>query len=184
MRVLKFPPVQWPDSLILQEYFKNTVRCIPTFLPIDIKLMSFHHKCPCLKIKSTLVTHTHTHTHTYTHTHTHGINRFSRLLYPSSGPFGNETKGYGVRENNSYCIGFPTSTHGSAKSKFLTKYLYQAEMRCLLKKLPDMLILARQSVRGITCKSYNLYHLKKLKLCLLNNEFKVRLSKVTYLGYI
>ena len=33
-----------------------------------------------------------------THTHTHSINRFSRLLYPSSGPFRNETKGYGVRE--------------------------------------------------------------------------------------
>ena len=40
------------------------------------------------------------------------------------------------------------------------------------------------TVRGITCKSYNIYHLKKLKLCLFNNEFKVRLSKVTYLGYI
>ena len=39
-------------------------------------------------------------------------------------------------------------------------------------------------VRGITYKSYNIYHLKKLKLCLFNNEFKVRLSKVTYLGYI
>ena len=29
-----------------------------------------------------------------------------------------------------------------------------------------------------------IYHLKKLKLCLFNNEFKVRLLKVTYLGYI
>ena len=40
------------------------------------------------------------------------------------------------------------------------------------------------SVRGITCISYNIYHLKKLKLCLFNNDFKVRPSKVTYLGYI
>ena len=40
------------------------------------------------------------------------------------------------------------------------------------------------SVRGITYISYNIYHLKKLKLCLFNNDFKVRLSKVTYLGYI
>ena len=40
------------------------------------------------------------------------------------------------------------------------------------------------SVRGITCISYNIYHLKKLKLCLFNNDLKVRLSKVTYLGYI
>ena len=40
------------------------------------------------------------------------------------------------------------------------------------------------TVRGITCKSYNIYHLKKLKLCFFNNEFKVRPSKVTYLGYI
>ena len=40
------------------------------------------------------------------------------------------------------------------------------------------------SVRGITCISYNIYHSKKLKLCLFNNDFKVRLPKVTYLGYI
>ena len=40
------------------------------------------------------------------------------------------------------------------------------------------------TVRGITCISYNIYHLKKLKLCLFNNDFKVNLSKVTYLGYI
>ena len=40
------------------------------------------------------------------------------------------------------------------------------------------------AVRGITCISYNIYHSKKLKLCLLNNDFKVRPSKVTYLGYI
>ena len=40
------------------------------------------------------------------------------------------------------------------------------------------------TVRGITCKSYNIYHLKKLKWYLSNNEFKVRLSKITYLGYI
>ena len=40
------------------------------------------------------------------------------------------------------------------------------------------------TVRGITCKSDNIYHLKKLKLCLFNNEFKVRLSKEFYLGYI
>ena len=40
------------------------------------------------------------------------------------------------------------------------------------------------SVRGITYISYNIYHLKKLKLCLFNNDFKVRPSKVTYLGYI
>ena len=39
-------------------------------------------------------------------------------------------------------------------------------------------------VRGITCISYNIYHLKKLTLCLFNNDFKVRPSKVTYLGYI
>ena len=29
-----------------------------------------------------------------------------------------------------------------------------------------------------------IYHLKKLKLCLFNNDFKVRPSRVTYLGYI
>ena len=40
------------------------------------------------------------------------------------------------------------------------------------------------AVRGITCISCNIYHLKKLKLCLFNHNFKVRLSKVTYLGYI
>ena len=45
-------------------------------------------------------------------------------------------------------------------------------------------IMSILTVRGITCKSYIIYHLKKLKLCLFNNEFKVRLSKVTYLGYI
>ena len=40
------------------------------------------------------------------------------------------------------------------------------------------------TVRGITCISYNIYHSKKLILCLFNNDFKVRRSKVTYLGYI
>ena len=40
------------------------------------------------------------------------------------------------------------------------------------------------TVRGITCISYNIYHLKKLKMCLFINDFKVRRSKVTYLGYI
>ena len=40
------------------------------------------------------------------------------------------------------------------------------------------------TVRGITCISYNIYHLKKLKLCLFNNDLKVRLSKVIYYGYI
>ena len=45
-------------------------------------------------------------------------------------------------------------------------------------------IFSHLPVRGITCTSYNLYHLKKLKLCHFNNNFKVRPSKVTYLGYI
>ena len=36
------------------------------------------------------------------------------------------------------------------------------------------------TVRVITSISYNIYHLKKLKLCLINSDFKVRLLKVTY----
>ena len=42
----------------------------------------------------------------------------------------------------------------------------------------------KQTVRGITCMSYNLYYLNKITLCLFNNDLKMRLSKVTYLGYI
>ena len=42
----------------------------------------------------------------------------------------------------------------------------------------------RWAVRGISCIRYNIYHLKKLKLCLFNNYFKVRLSKATYLSHI
>ena len=40
------------------------------------------------------------------------------------------------------------------------------------------IIFAYLSVRGITCKSYNIYHLKKLKLCLFNNEFESNLFRL------
>ena len=62
------------------------------------------------------------------------INRFLRLFSPSSGPFRDETKGYGVRETTRTVSFFFTSPHGPAKSKFLTKYLFRAEMQCLFKK--------------------------------------------------
>ena len=64
----------------------------------------------------------------------HSIIRFSRLFSPSSGLFRDETKGYGVRETTRIVSFFFTSTHGPAKSKFLTKFLFRAEMQCLFKK--------------------------------------------------
>ena len=48
----------------------------------------------------------------------------------------------------------------------------------------ELYMLHPLTVRGITCISYKIYHLKKLKLRLFNNDFEARLSKVTYLRYI
>ena len=40
------------------------------------------------------------------------------------------------------------------------------------------------SVRGITCVSQNIYHLKKPKLCIPKNDPKAGPQKVPYIGYI
>ena len=49
---------------------------------------------------------------------------------------------------------------------------------------PDYATLLKQSGAKPVKVTIYVYHLNKLKLCIFNSDFEVRLSKVTYLGFI
>ena len=48
-----------------------------------------------------------------------------------------------------------------------------------MKSTFTLLFVSKQlAVRGITCISENIYHLRKLKVCFFNNDFKVGLQNL------
>ena len=96
------------DSLIILEYFQDTIPCISKFCStlvgwgrlFEIELLRFYRKCPCLKVYSTklLSRHTHAHTHTTVFNESRGCFTLLRAFSET------KQKGRGMG-NNSHCTG-------------------------------------------------------------------------------